>query len=163
MMVEAMADNSERWVLRGHSKDNREWCCRVEVLTAIEVVMVTADDDGTHSYIDDITWPDSGPPQHRPWWLFGRNTGLCEKEEAIIEAEPLQFCSVVDLGCLCRIPDPDFFHSRGSRIPDPTKKEDGKDQIVVLLFCSHKFTKLKTTKFFEQVKKNIWVNWQKTL
>ncbi len=43
----------------------------------------------------------------------------------------------------------------GSRISDPTKKEDGKDQIVVLPFCSHIFHKIKNNKFKEQVKQNI--------
>jgi hypothetical protein len=53
-------------VLKGHSNDDGERCCRVELVTAIQVVMVTVDDDGKHRYSDVITWPDSGPPQHHP-------------------------------------------------------------------------------------------------
>ncbi len=58
--------------------------------------------------------------------------------------------SVADPGCLCRIPDPDFYPSRipdpGSRIPDPKtgRKERGEKKIFVKhFFVATNFTKCK--------------------
>jgi hypothetical protein len=57
---------------------------------------------------------------------------------------------VADLGCLYRIPDPDFYPSwildPGSRIPDPktaTKERGGKKIFVIPFYVATNFTKLK--------------------
>ncbi len=75
--------------------------------------------------------------------------------------------SVVDPGCLPRVPDPDFYPSRypgsripdpGSRIPDPktATKERGEEKICChTFFCSHIFHKIVNYFIFEMRKKNL--------
>ncbi len=77
--------------------------------------------------------------------------------------------SVADLGCLSRIPDPDFYPSRipdlGSRIPDPkaAMKDRGEKKIVVIPFVGAiNFTKLNYF-IFEMFKKKIWANFQRII
>ncbi len=77
---------------------------------------------------------------------------------------PIHLCvkiSVVDPGCLSRIPDPDLYPSR---IPDPrsknSNKREGWKQIYChTIFCSHKFHKIQdlfTPKIVNKLPK-IWV------
>jgi len=57
------------------------------------------------------------------------------------------FSSVADLGCLSRIPDPDFYPFR---IPDPktpTKERGEKKLVVNPFFVATNFTKLKIILF----------------
>jgi hypothetical protein len=54
--------------------------------------------------------------------------------------------SVVDPGCLSRIPDPDFYPSR---IPEREQKRVVKKFFCHTFFCSHKFTKLKIILFLK--------------
>ncbi len=71
--------------------------------------------------------------------------------------------SVADPGCLSRIPDPDFYPSRishpGSRIQKHQLKR-GVQQIVIILFCSHKFQKIESYFIFELVN---WANFQRII
>jgi hypothetical protein len=58
----------------------------------------------------------------------------------ILFSSRMSCCSVADLGCLSRIPDPGFYPSRiqdpGSRILDPktAAKERGEKKLVVIPF-----------------------------
>jgi hypothetical protein len=90
--------------------------------------------------------------------------------------------SVADLGCLFRIPDPDFYPSRvpdlgsrisdpGSRIPDPGSRipdlgstNSNKSEIFVVknFFVATNFTKLKIIFFLNAEEKN-WASIQKEL
>jgi hypothetical protein len=70
--------------------------------------------------------------------------------------------SMVDPGCLSRIPDPDFYPSR---IPDPkTAMKDGgeKNLLSNLFFGVINFTKLNYF-IFEMSKKIIWANFQRII
>ncbi len=75
--------------------------------------------------------------------------------------------SVADLGCLSRIPDPDFNHP-GSRISDPGSKNSNKREGWKKIFChnflcNHKFHKIENYFSFEVLKKKIWENFQRIL
>jgi hypothetical protein len=63
--------------------------------------------------------------------------------------------SVVDPGCLSRIPDPDFYPSR---IPDPKQqqKRGVKKLVVIPFFRSHKFHKIANYFILLMLKKKIW-------
>jgi hypothetical protein len=86
---------------------------------------------------------------------------FASKEHKIPQKNNTENTSVADLGCLSRIPDPDFYPSRipdpGSRIPDPktATKERGGKKIFHTIFCSHKFHKIKHYFIFEMLKKII--------
>jgi hypothetical protein len=75
----------------------------------------------------------------------------------------MQNTSVMDLGCISRIPDPDFYPSRfpdqEPRIPDPktATKERGEKKLVVVkpFIVATNFTKLKEKKFL-MLKNKIW-------
>jgi hypothetical protein len=70
--------------------------------------------------------------------------------------------SVAELGCLSRIPDPDFYPSR---ILDPktaTKEGGVKKLVVIPFFVATNFTKLKIIKFLKCLKK-IWANFQRII
>jgi hypothetical protein len=72
--------------------------------------------------------------------------------------------SVADMGCLFRIPDPDFTHP-GSRIPHPKTaiKERGEKNEFSFLFCSHKFHRIENYFIFGMMKKKIWANFQRII
>ncbi len=77
--------------------------------------------------------------------------------------------SVVDPGCLSRIPDPDFYPgSWFLPIPDPgcknSNKREGWKKICCHNFlCSHKFHKIANYFSFEVLKKKIWANFQRII
>jgi hypothetical protein len=68
--------------------------------------------------------------------------------------------SVADLGCLSRIPYPNF---HPSRILDPrtAAKERGGKNYLSHLFCGHKFHIIENYLIFEMLKKKIWANFQR--
>jgi hypothetical protein len=79
--------------------------------------------------------------------------------------------SVADLGCLSRLPDPDFYPSRipepGSRISDLgsriQKKEGWKKFFCHTFLCSHKSHKIENYFSFEVLKTKIWANFQRII
>jgi hypothetical protein len=74
------------------------------------------------------------------------------------ETHTLLYISVADMGCLSRIPKPDFCPSR---IPDPkiaTKEREKKKICCPTFFCSHNNHKIENYINFELVKEKIWAN-----
>jgi hypothetical protein len=70
---------------------------------------------------------------------------------------------VADPGCLSRIPDPDFYPSRGSRIQKQQQKRGVKKISCHNFLCSHKFLKIANCFSFEVLKKKIWANFQRII
>jgi hypothetical protein len=70
--------------------------------------------------------------------------------------------SVADLGCLSRIPDPDFCSS-GSRIPDPktATKKKGKKMCCPTFLSPQIFQKLKIILVLSRLRKNFGANLQR--
>ncbi len=90
-----------------------------------------------------------------------KNGGTIRREKPWLNSH--KKTSVADLGCLSRIPDPDFYPSR---IPDAgsknSNKREGWKKICRHNFlCSHKFHKIAHYFSFDVLKKKIWANFQR--
>ena len=77
------------------------------------------------------------------------------RKKGVRKEENVRQCSVADLGCLSRNPDPDMCPPR-SPDPTPAKKKEGK--IFCSPFFSHKYHKIENDFIFDQVKTKICAN-----